>query len=322
MKSVLITGIYGFVGTHLCRHLLESGYKVSGIERSENGKERYAGLFGEDDSRREVRVYYNSLDNISELSEIISAGQFDYIYHLAGTAFVPLGWKDPAAIVQANTLNTVNLLQAARDVNWKGRFLFISSSDVYGKVGADDMPITESTPVAPNTPYAASKLAGEHFSLCFCEMGIDVIIARPFNHIGPGQNPDFVVPAFLRRIDEAKREGQNSIAVGDLEAGRDFTDVRDVVRAYELLLDKGLAGEIYVVSSGVLCRIGEVLEVCQKVVGSTLETRVDDTLKRVEGPDIRFGESRKLQALGWAPKIDLEKSVRDTHTALKKSALT
>lgn len=304
MRSVLITGIRGFVGGHLCRHLLDCGFRVVGLARPEDIA--VVGYLWED-----VRIFPSNLSSVEQLLPLFKEEQFDSIVHLAGTAFVPEGWKDPARVLQANTLCTVNLLQAARDAGWEGRFLYVSSGEVYGTPSQDRMPLSEQGPVAPLGPYAVSKLAAEHFALCFQEDVREILIARPFNHIGPGQRRDFVVPSFLHRIRMAIRENKPGIRVGDLQAGRDFTDVRDVVRAYTLLLAEGVPGEIYNVCRGENTTIREILNLSLEVAEADLQYEVDVSLLRPDGSYSRYGSADKLRVLGWTPKFSLSGSIRD-----------
>ncbi|MBI3394963.1 MAG: GDP-mannose 4,6-dehydratase [Spirochaetia bacterium] len=318
--KVLITGIHGFVGSHLCLYLLGCGDQVSGLDRrgvAPADLGRFAGR-GAEPSLDTVTIFRGDLSTVESCAQLIQDSRPDAVIHLAGNAFVPGGWTDPADMLRNNALNTVQLLQGAREAGWKGRFLLASSSDVYGS--ASDLPITESTPTKPESPYASSKLAAEQMSLYFLRDGIETLIARPFNHAGPGQKEGFVIPSFLCRIRDAMQKGQTEMVVGDIESARDFTDVRDVARAYRILLEKGRPGEVYNVCSGKPVKIREILERAMDAAGARLAFRVDPALLRPEGPSQRYGSAAKISALGWAPELGLQNTVRDTWEYLQNTA--
>ena len=270
-------------------------------------------------STTDLEVIQSDLADVTELTRLLADLQPGAIFHLAGSAFVPDSWDDPAATLDNNSLRTINLLQAARIAGWKGRFLFVSSSDVYGRASEGEMPLLETQPVRPDTPYALSKLTAEDFSLFYLSHGIDVIIARPFNHIGPGQSDRFVVPAFLKRIRDAAEAGQTTIPVGDIDSVRDFTDVRDVARAYVFLVERGQAGQRYNVCSGRPVSIRQVFEGACKVTGMAVSIRVEDSLLRPEGPSARYGSNECLAALGWSAVIPLERSLSDMGEEIRGS---
>ncbi|MCB1323958.1 MAG: GDP-mannose 4,6-dehydratase [Spirochaetales bacterium] len=304
MKSALVTGLRGFAGKHLCRALLDQGYTVQGIDRQGG-------------ATNDVQVIQSDLTDVAELSGLLADFQPDAIFHLAGSAFVPDSWEDPAATLDNNSLRTVNILQAARKTGWKGRFLFVSSSDVYGRAADEEMPLRETQPTRPDTPYALSKLTAEEFALFYLTDAIDVVIARPFNHIGPGQSERFVVPAFLKRIRDAAAAGESTIPVGDIDSVRDFTDVRDVARAYVFLAESGQAGQRYNVCSGRPVSIRQVFEGACKVTGTAVSIRVEEALLRPEGPSARYGSNERLAALGWSAIIPLEQSLADMWEELR-----
>jgi len=321
MKKILITGIRGFVGSHLTRYLLETGHEVSGIDRKGIGPERMRDVFQSQGTPAslsdKIRIYHAELENITEIESVFKESSFDGVIHLAGSAFVPESWKDPASVLKNNTLSTVSLLQGARSAGWKGKFLFVSTSDVYGNVPEKMLPISEETPAIPNSPYATSKLAAEQFAGYFCMDGIGVIIARPFNHFGPGQKRSFVIPAFLERIGNAIKENRKEILVGDMDSVRDFTDVRDVVRAYTILLENGKSGETYNICTGRRTTIREILEEALKVTGAQMSFRVDPALLRPEGSTHRYGSAAKLKNTGWEPQFTMQQSIRDMWEYMK-----
>ncbi|MBL8020904.1 MAG: GDP-mannose 4,6-dehydratase [Leptospirales bacterium] len=316
MKHALITGSRGFVGTHLARHLLNEGYRVSGLDRPGSGQVRPRWLSAiYSDLNKSVESIDSTMEDCKSLGKIFASNNFDAVFHLAGTAFVPEGWKDPAGVIENNTVVPVRLFQAARDNGFKGTIVFASSGEVYGVKGT--MPILESQPVAPGNPYAESKRAAEQFIPYFCEQGMRIVIARPFNHIGPGQRENFVVPSFLARIAEAQSQNKSSISVGDLESERDFADVRDVAQAYQILAERGESGEIYNICSGQPVPIRRVLDLAIEVTGSKIVPVTDPALLRPDGRSIRFGSSSKLNALGWKQRYSLKQSVQDTWKAMQ-----
>ena len=228
MKS-LVTGASGFVGRHLVEHLEERGDTVITSDRQTGGPD---------------------LADFEAVSALLDDIRPDAIYHLAGWADVGGSWDHPREAFEANATGTLNVLEAARAAGTR-RILNVGSADVYGKVQPSDLPITEDHPLMPATPYAASKIAAEYLGVQ-AHVGHDmgVISVRAFNHIGPGQSDKFVGPALALRIARAERDGVAEIEVGNVEPRRDLTDVRDVVRAYRMLMTDGEPGEIYNVCSG------------------------------------------------------------------------
>ena len=315
MKTVLITGVSGFVGRHLSARLLQSGFAVAGFDRTGDSYSVLEEFLGKDRAAQVTKLQCD-LGDSETVAALFAQHRFDAIVHLAGISFPPIGWKDPTMVLEANTRNAVGLLQSARQAGWRGRFLFVSSSDVYGRVSEADQPITEETKVQPDNPYGASKAAAELFVKCLSMDGIEAIIARPFNHIGPGQAPDFVLPSFLNRIRQCQAEGRSSIETGDLSSARDFTDVRDVVAAYEMLLSKGTPGAVYNICSGQPITIRQLLETALSVTGASLSFQTNEALLRPDGTTIRYGSCARLRTLGWSPVFGLEETVRDTARAM------
>ncbi len=336
MTRALITGIHGFAGSHLCAEVLRRGGSVCGLDRSPRSIADLAStpaLQGLDRKHIEanVKLETSDLSDADQLRSILESHGVHQIYHLAGMAFVPDSWNSPATTLHVNSACALNLLQAARDVQWDGRFLFISSSDVYGTPRDGELPLNEASPIRTESPYALSKYTTENFAWFYDRKRMttltggrapkqhcfDVVVARPFNHIGPGQREDFVVPAFLAKIRSAKAKNEDFIQVGELGAVRDFTDVRDVVSAYVLLLDKADAGEIYNICTGRQIRISEILDTAQKVAGYPVEYRISEDLLRPEGKNQRYGDPAKLRDLGWEHRYSLEDSIRDMWNCFK-----
>ncbi len=289
MRS-LITGGRGFVGTWLADHLQEVGDEVIVIDH-------------------EVDV----TDPVAILSAVSDAAP-DAIYHLAALTHVGRSWDEPLGVLEVNVIGTAAVLAAARQCGTDPRVLVTSSAEVYGAVtDPSQLPLDENSPTAPLTPYAASKMAAEAVvAQTFRGYGQHVIIVRPFNHIGPGQSPNFAVPALAKRIVEADRRGAPTIPVGNLSARRDFTDVRDVVRAYRLLIESGVPGEVYNVCSGRDVGIGDIADTLLSLAGTTLAFETDPGLVRpVEVPVLRGDPGRLVEATGWKPEVTLDQTLSD-----------
>jgi GDP-4-dehydro-6-deoxy-D-mannose reductase len=216
-------------------------------------------------------------------------------------------------VFRVNAMGTLYLLEAARACAHPPRVLVTSSAEVYGAVPAELLPVTEDAPLAPVTPYAASKVASEYLGVqAHLAHGLPVLRMRPFNHVGPGQSSAFVVSALAERIVEARRQGAESIVVGNLTARRDLTDVRDVVRAYRLLAERGVAGEVYNVCSGQDIAIADVALEMQRLAGVELRFDLDPALSRpVDVPVVRGDFTKLREATGWEPRFTLERTLLD-----------
>jgi GDP-4-dehydro-6-deoxy-D-mannose reductase len=283
-----VTGAHGFVGRFLIAHLRAAGDVVEPSPLDLDVTEGPA------------------------LVQAVERAQPDAIYHLAGFTHVGRSWERPETAMRVNVLGALNVVEAARACAVPPRVLLVGSAEIYGRVGPGQLPLGEDAPFRPVTPYAASKAAAELVGLqAHLGRGLPVIRVRPFNHTGPGQDPTFVVSGLAQRIVQAVRDGRSSIPVGNLDARRDFTDVRDVVRAYRLVLELGAAGEVYNVCSGRDVSIGEVARQLVELAGADLELVPDRTLSRpADVPALRGDPSRLRQATGWAPEIPLGDTLR------------
>jgi len=285
----LITGGKGFVGQWLAAHLKDRGDDVAVIDLETDVADGAA-----------VRRVMNDVGP-------------EAVYHLAAMTHVGESWEDPSQVLRVNVLGTAEILAAARSLATSPRVLVVSSAEVYGVVGPEQLPLDEATPTAPASPYAASKLAAEAVALqAWRGYGQPVVVVRPFNHIGPGQSPNFFVPALAKRIVEARRSGATSLRVGTLTTRRDFTDVRDVVVAYRLLVERGEAGGIYNVCSGRDVSMAEVAAELLQLAGADLELVTDPELVRpVDVPVLRGEAGRLRAATGWEPSIPLATTLAD-----------
>jgi GDP-4-dehydro-6-deoxy-D-mannose reductase len=242
------------------------------------------------------------------LRDAVAAARPDAVYHLAALTHVGYSWAHPGEVFKVNALGTLNLLEAVRAAASDPRVVVVSSAEVYGMVADDEIPITESAPLAPVTPYAVSKVAAEYLAIqAHLAHSTGAVRVRPFNHVGPGQSPDFAVSALARRVVEAERSGSGALKVGNLSAMRDFTDVRDVVAAYRALVKGGAAGEVYNVCSGRAVAISEVAERLVAQAERPLELEVDPELLRPSDIPVLEGDPARIKgAVGWAPRISLE----------------
>lgn len=289
MRS-LITGGKGFVGTWLDRHLQRMGDDVQVIDAE------------------------TDVADPDALGAVLRARPPDAIYHLAALSHVGSSWESPEPVLRTNVLGTANVLAVARREASDAAVLVVSSAEVYGVVGADQLPLTESAPVAPVSPYAASKAAAEQVALqAWRGYGQRVMVVRPFNHVGPGQSPSFAVSALAKRIVEARRLGSGQLTVGTLSTRRDFSDVRDVVRAYRLVVNHAPPGSVLNVASGHDVAVGEIAAMLMDAAGVHLELVTDPSLVRpVDVPVLRGSAAALSDAVGgWAPEIPLRTTLAD-----------
>lgn len=249
------------------------------------------------------------------VTDALSRIRPDAVLHLAAQTFVPRSFENPMETFEINFLGTYNLLAALKKAGFTGRLLLVSSGDVYGSVAPEQLPITEELLPRPRNPYAVSKVAAE--ALCFQwneTAGFETIVARPFNHIGPGQREDFVISAFAKQIAEIKHGSKPAvIEVGDLDVTRDFLDVRDVVQAYLLLLREGRGGQIYNICSSTECSIRSLLEKMLKLAEVQAEIRSNPAKFRPSEQRRVVGDASKLRRhTGWQPTYAIEQTLADT----------
>ena len=247
------------------------------------------------------------------LSAAVTAAAPDAVCHLAAQSSVGASWEDRWTTYSVNIIGAIHVVEAALACADRPRVLLVSSSEVYGTVRPSDLPLREDRPFAPVSPYAASKAAAELIGLqAWLGRGLEVVLARPFNHTGPGQRPDFVVPALARQVAEAARQGLGGLLAGNLAVRRDITDVRDVVRAYRLLLEHGAPGQAYNVCRGQSVSIAEVAQTLLDLAGLEVPIGVDPArVRSVDLPDLRGDVGKLTRATGWLPEIPLERTLAD-----------
>jgi len=285
----LVTGGKGFVGQWLSAHLKDRGDDVAIIDLE------------------------TDVADPAAVHRVMSDVRPDAVYHLAAMTHVGDSWEHPSQVLRVNVLGTAEILAAARAITAGPRVLVVSSAEVYGVVTTDQLPLDEHSATLPASPYAASKLAAEAVALqAWRGYRQPVMVVRPFNHIGPGQSPNFFVPALAKRIVEARRAGAGSLPVGTLTTRRDFTDVRDVVVAYRRLIEVGQPGGVYNVCSGRDVAMSEVAHDLLRLADADLELVTDPALVRpVDVPVLRGDATLLRETTGWEPAIPLATTLAD-----------
>ncbi|HEX8243094.1 MAG TPA: GDP-mannose 4,6-dehydratase [Longimicrobium sp.] len=299
---VLVTGAAGFAGRHLVRSLLADGCQVFGTLQA--GHAPPADLDA-------VRWLAMELSSPESVAAAVSEARPERVFHLAAQASVAESLHDPAATWDTNTLGTVRLLAA---LPAGARMLFVSSAEVYGVVPESEQPIGEDRPPRPVNPYAASKAAAEMAALAAAlgEARAQVVIARSFSHTGPGQDARFALAAFARQLAEIRAGGAEPVLrVGNLHARRDYLDVRDVVRAYRLLIERGTPGRPCNVATGRPLEVAELVEMLVEISGTGARLEVDAARLRPVDVPLLSGDASALRALGWEPRIPLRQTLGD-----------
>lgn len=289
-KKLLVTGLSGFVGKHLRARI--EGSLASGWSLIETAR-------------------FDLRDSMS-LSEVLQEARPEAVIHLAGQTFVPESFRDPHGTLEVNLLGTLNLLQVLKQIEFSGSFLYVSSGDVYGQVEESALPIREDRLAHPRNPYAVSKLSAE--LLCrqwsYSE-GWRIMVARPFNHVGPGQSESFVLASTARQIARIRKGLQAPLLeVGDVDVTRDFLDVGDVVAAYFDILEKGESGEVYNVCSGQERTIRELIQQMAAFADVELKLIQDPVrMRRAEQRRVCGSYAKLHDATGWEPKITINQTL-------------
>jgi GDP-4-dehydro-6-deoxy-D-mannose reductase len=303
MTRVLITGASGFAGRHLARMLHAHGtYEITGISSQKRPP------------LDEGRLLVCDLRDADLTRRVIERYQPEIIFHLAGQSHVPQAFAAPVNTLIANVAGQINLFEACRSVSIDPVILVVSSAEIYGAVDADSIPIDEDQPLRPNNPYASSKAAQDIYALQYvASYEMKIVRVRPFNHVGPGQADRFVVSSFARQIAEVEAGLADPVVlVGNLEPIRDFLDVRDVVRAYEMLAKPEFAGDVFNVSSGRGIRIREILNMLISYSSCTIDVQVDpNRFRPSDVPEFRGDSNRLINATGWSPEWDIEQTIMD-----------
>jgi len=306
---ILITGITGFVGSHLTEWALSRGADVIGALRWRSNTEHIEHL------RDRLTLIQSELRELSSARDLVERARPDYIVHLAAQSFVGASWQTPAETLMTNAIGQMNLFEAIRQLGSASRFLVIGSSEEYGLVEPDELPIRETNPLRPLSPYAVSKVTQDLMGFqYFKSYGLDIVRARAFHHTGPRRSDNFSTSTFARQIAEIEAGLREPVVVaGDLKPVRDFSDVRDIVRGYWELLERGTAGEVYNLCSGVDWTIERMLTflISQSSVPG-IEIRTDAARLRPSDVPVLRGSYEKVErAVGWRPRIPLEQTLTD-----------
>ncbi|MEK7559387.1 MAG: GDP-mannose 4,6-dehydratase [Patescibacteria group bacterium] len=309
MKS-LITGISGFAGTFLAEHLVSKNFEVLGVYLQE------ASLTNLGKTKDKVSLFKLDLSDKDSVFDFIKQNKPDYIFHLAALTSPSDSFDDPFTTIQNNINAQLNILEALRKLSFfDTKILVVSSAEIYGLIDKKDLPIDENVSFKPTNPYAVSKITQDFLGLqYFLSYNLKVIRVRPFNHIGPRQGDKFVVSAFARKIAEIEKGKREPVlTVGNLKSKRDFTDVRDMVKAYLLSLEKGTSGDVYNLGSGRSYEISEVLDKLLSLSSAKIQVKEDKSLLRpVDNPESVCNYDKFFKITGWKPEISLDQTLRDT----------
>ncbi len=299
---ILITGIRGFVGSYLAPLLESAGHEVLGLT-----------VPGEAPWPNGAEADLRDRDKVSAALASLSP---DAVVHLAAQSHVGPSWKNPELSFEVNTLGTLHLLDACRALHKPPLFLHVSTGEVYGQVRPQDLPLDESSPLRPVSPYAVSKTSADLLAFqYFASYGLPVIRVRPFNHTGPRRPPSFALSEWARSLALINAGAQEPVlSVGNLEVRRDFLDVRDVARAYQLLLEKGTPGELYVLGRGVGYWLKDLLRELIEISSAVVEVTQDPKRLRPADVPLLVANPSKLKATtGWAPQIPMSRTLEDLY---------
>lgn len=308
--KVLITGITGFAGSHLAEYILTNHPEVEiyGIVRWRSRLDNIASI------QDKIYLLEADLKDITSLRAVLAHVQPDWIFHLAAQSFVPTSWKCPAETFAINAIGQINLFEAILSLKQNPKIHIAGSSEEYGQVYESEIPMKETNPLRPLSPYAVSKVAQDLLAYqYFRSYGLRTVRTRGFNHTGPRRGEVFVTSTLAKQIaaiEKGKKEPV--IRVGNLEAKRDFTDVRDMVKAYWLALEKGEEGEVYNIGSGRAYAITEVLSILLSLSRVEVKVEVDPSRLRPSDVPILLADCSKFRKLtGWEPQIPFEQTLRD-----------
>ncbi|HEX7321205.1 MAG TPA: GDP-mannose 4,6-dehydratase [bacterium] len=307
--KILITGISGFVGSHLAEYLLSQGeHKVFGTIKWRSRLDNIESI------RNKISLCECDIKDAFALRTVLTEIQPDYIFHLAAQSYVPFSWRAPVESMHTNVIGEINLMETVKDLKLKSRIHVAGSSEEYGMVLPSEVPITEENPLRPLSPYGVSKVAQDLLGYqYFKSYHLHVVRTRAFNHTGPRRGDVFVTSNFAKQIVEIEKGLREPvIKVGNLDAVRDFLDVRDVARAYFLSLAKGEAGEVYNIASGKGYKIKEVLDKLLALSKAKVKVEQDPERLRPSDVELLIGSAEKFKtATGWQPQIPFDTTLRD-----------
>lgn len=308
MTVSLITGACGFAGRHLAKLLIDNNHKVYGFDKV------CIDEVTQDEKLSQVKWHTLDLFDKANLVKLLGESKPDYIFHLGGQSNVPLSWGNPIETYRINFFGTINLLDTVIDAKIDPKILIVCSGDEYGNVPLENQPIKEIESLKPMNPYAVSKVCQDMVAYQYsCSRKLRIIRVRPFPHIGRGQNPMFATPNFARQIALVEiGELEPVIKVGNLQAVRDYTDVRDMMRAYLLAVEKCDIGEVYNVSSGDGVVIKDALEKLIAMSKKKIDIQIDENLLRPIDIPYLVGDSTKFRKkTGWSPQISIDDTLKD-----------
>ncbi len=304
MPKGLVIGAAGFVGSYLIEEMRSCGIEAYATKLSHERLEH-----------EHARVYdLNILDKEAIVTLLLEIRP-DYIFHLAAQSSVGLSWKNPGLTVDVNIKGSINVMDAVRELYYKPRVLLIGSGEEYGHIHPGETPIREDNLLRPGNIYAATKACQNMIGSIYAQAyDMQLMMVRSFNHIGPGQAPMFVVSDFCKQVAEIEKELREPVMyVGNLAAKRDFTDVRDVVRAYVKLIQQGVPGETYNMGSGHAVEIRRILDMIISMSGKEIRVEIDpNKIRPVDVPIIEADITKLHELTGWKPQIELEQTIRDT----------
>lgn len=307
-KRALITGITGFAGSHLAELLLKKGFSVYGISRPRSKTDNI------DEIQNDITLEDADILDSHSLYSIMVKIKPNYIFHLAAQSFVQSSWASPANTMEINVVGSVHLFEAIRRAEINPVIQIACSSEEYGLVYENEVPVKEENPLRPQSPYAVSKVAMDYLGYQYHQSyGIKVVRTRGFNHTGPRRGEVFVTSNFARQIAEIEKgKREPVIEVGNLEAKRDWTDVRDMVRGYLLALEKGDPGEVYNICTGKAWKISEMLNILLKLTKIKVKTKQVPERMRPSDVPILIGDCTKFRKkTGWKPEIPFEQTLTD-----------
>jgi GDP-4-dehydro-6-deoxy-D-mannose reductase len=310
MQRVLITGITGFAGSHLAEHFLADhpGVEVFGTYRWRSRRENIEAIEGK------VRLLDCDLTDMTAVRNALEASRPDAIYHLAAQSFVPASWVAPNQTLSDNITGQTNIFESVRTLGIDPAIQIACSSEEYGLVLPDEVPIKETNPLRPLSPYAVSKVAQDFLAYqYFMSYGIRAIRTRGFNHTGPRRGEVFVTSNFAKQVATIEAgKAAPVIKVGNLDAVRDFTDVRDMVRGYVLATEKGKPGEVYNLASGKAITIRAMLDKLIALAKVEVKVETDPARLRPSDVEVLIGDYSKFHAdTGWEPKIPFDQTLED-----------
>lgn len=306
--KALITGITGFAGSHLAELLLTEDVEVHGIQRWRSKADNITHIID--------KIHFHEADLLDahSLYKVIDEVRPHYVFHLAAQSYVQSSWASPSNTLEVNIIGTVHLFEAVRKSEFDITIQIACSSEEYGRVFADELPITEKNPLRPLSPYAVSKLAMDYLGYQYFESyNMKVIRTRGFNHTGPRRGDVFAESTFAKQIAEIEKGKKDPVVyVGNLKAIRDYTDVRDIVRAYYLAVKKCKPGEVYNIASGSGWKIEDVLRLLLSMSKVKIKTIPDKERMRLSDVEVLIGDSSKFRkTTGWKPQIPFEKTMED-----------